>query len=89
MSPDPGAYAIMLPGFFIHKAYLEMMFDPVIIPSDILEYTNTIINCDDILFSMMVTRFVRSTNLAWTGGMAVEPKTPITALKLCKLASGN
>ena len=84
MRPEPGSYGIMLPGFFMHKAYLEMLFDPEMVPPEIIAYTDTAVNCEDILFSMMVTKFLRDANLAWSGGIAVEPKETIKILNLSK-----
>ncbi len=74
LRPQQGSYAIMLPGFFVHRAYLEMMFDPAMVPPEILDYVDKVMNCDDILFSMMVTMFLRSANLGWSAGLAVEPE---------------
>ncbi len=51
MKPEPGSYGIMLPGLFMHKAYLEMLFDPEMVPAELVEYTDAVMNCDDILFS--------------------------------------
>ena len=80
LRPEQGAYAIMLPGFFVHRAYLEMLFDPVMVPAHMLDYVNTVMNCDDILFSMMLTRFLRRTELDVTAGLAVEPTQKIRNL---------
>ena len=80
LRPELGAYAIMLPGFFVHRAYLEMLFDPVMVPAHMLDYVNTVMNCDDILFSMMLTRFLRRAELAVTAGLAIEPAQTIRNL---------
>ena len=77
VEPEPGSYSIMLPGLFIHRAYLEMLFDPMMVPSEYVEFTDEMMNCEDILLSMMVTRFVGDTGLPWSGGLAIEPQKPI------------
>lgn len=82
MEPEPGSYSIMLPGLFIHRTYLEMLFDPAIVPSKYLEFTDKMMNCEDILLTMMVTRFVGDTGLPWSGGLAIEPQEPIEIEKL-------
>ena len=84
VKPSPGSYGIMLPAYFIHKAYLEMFFDPEMVPRDLLDYTDAKFNCEDILFSMMVTKFVQDANLAWSGGLCVEPRKKIRILDVCK-----
>ncbi len=75
----------MLPAYFIHKAYLEMLFDSEMVPRDLLDYTDKMMNCEDILFTMMVTKFLKDANLAWSGGLVVEPKKKIKILDTCKI----
>ncbi len=81
MEPVPGSYSIMLPGFFLHKTYLEMLFDQEMVPSEFLEYTDAVMNCEDILVTMMVTKFLRNVGLPQSGGLAVEPHYSIRNLK--------
>ncbi len=84
---QPGDCAFMLPGFFVHRAYLEMMFDPEMVPPEILDYVDKIMNCDDILFNMMVTKFLRNANLGWSAGLAVERRQAMQ--ELSKLTPSN
>lgn len=82
MKAVPGSYGIMLPGFFMHKAYLKMASDPSMVPLEYLHYIDTQLNCEDILLSMMVTRFVNDANLARSGGLAIVPQDHIKCLRL-------
>lgn len=65
-------YNIMLNSCFVHRAYLEMYFDPLIVPSSLLEYVNEQQNCEDILMSIMVTKFLEDTGKPQCGVLAVK-----------------
>ena len=75
LSPDhkPG-YSIILPGLFLHRAYLEMLFDPVMIAPELIAYIDEIINCDDILINIMVTKFLQDCGLPQGGVLSVTHK---------------
>lgn len=55
----PEGYAIMKTPCFIHRAYLQMYFDPLVVPPTAVEFVNRLMNCEDILLSIMVTKFLR------------------------------
>ena len=65
-------YNIMLNSCFLHRAYLEMYFDPVVVPVALLEYVNQQMNCEDILMSVMVTKFVSEMYRPQCGVLAVK-----------------
>lgn len=62
----------MLNSCFIHKAYLEMYFDPNMLPHKALEYVEQRKNCEDILMSVMVTKFLKDTGRSQCGVLAVK-----------------
>ena len=66
-------YSIISSSFFIHKAYLEMLFDPLMVPDGALEYIEHSQNCVSILMNIVVTKFIEDTG--WyrqCGSLAVE-----------------
>ena len=71
--PYPG-YAIMGTGTAIlHRAYLEMYFDPEVLPRGILEYVNSIMNCEDLSMNAMATKFLEDTSWPQPAALAVKP----------------
>ena len=73
VSPDntPG-YSIILPAVFIHRAYLKMMFDPAMISPELIAYIDEIMNCDDILINIMVTKFLQDCGLPQGGALKLS-----------------
>ena len=65
-------YNIMLNSCFIHRTYLKMYYDPLIIPSSLLEYVNQQMNCEDILMSVTVTKFLKDIGKPQSGVLAVK-----------------
>ncbi len=65
-------YNIMLNSCFIHRTYLEMYWDPSIIPSSLLDYVNQQMNCEDILMSVVVTKFLKDIGRPQSGVLAVK-----------------
>lgn len=65
-------YNIMLNSCFIHRAYLEMYFDPRIVPHSLLEYVDEQKNCEDILMSIVVTSFLKNIGRPQCGVLAVR-----------------
>ncbi len=55
-----------------HKAYLEMYFDPNVLPQGLFEYINNVRNCDDIALSIMVTKFLEDVSLKQTAALPVK-----------------
>ena len=85
-------YSIMLmTGCFVHKAYLELYFDPDMIPKSILDYVNAEMNCEDILLSVVVTKFLQDIGRSQSGVVTVEERKTIEILDTdkCKLGSGG
>lgn len=92
LSPDhtPG-YSIILPGVFLHRAYLEMLFDSLIIAKELIEYIDEIMNCDDILTSVMVTKFMNDCGWPQSGCLQLMHQSIITNLESkskCEIYTG-
>lgn len=62
-------YSIILPPIFLHRAYLEMMHDNTMVSKELVDYTDNITNCDDILMSVMVTKFLKDCGRPEGGGL--------------------
>ena len=70
--PYPG-YAMMVGATTIfHRAYLEMYFDPNVLPQGVFEYINDVMNCDDIALSIMVTKFLEDVSWKQTAALPVK-----------------
>lgn len=67
---------------FVHKAYLELYFDPHVIPPSVLSYVNEERNCEDILLSVLVTKFLKDIGRPQCGVIAVEEKKAIKNLDM-------
>ena len=65
-------YNIMLNSCFLHRAYLEMYFDPQIVPHSLLEYVDEQKNCEDILMSIVATNFLKDIGRPQCGVLAVK-----------------
>ncbi len=65
-------YNIMLNSCFLHRAYLEMYFDPLMVPPSLLDYVNEQKNCEDILMSIVVTKFLKDIGRPQCGALAVK-----------------
>ena len=65
-------YNIMLNSCFLHRVYLEVYFDPLVVPSSLVEYVNDKMNCEDILMSIAVTKFLKDINRPQCGVLAVK-----------------
>lgn len=57
----------------LHRAYLEMYFDPEVLPRGILEYVNSIMNCEDLSMNAMATKFLEDTSWPQPAALAVKP----------------
>ena len=66
--------SIVLPAIFLHRAYLEMMFDEKMVAKELVEYIDQIMNCDDILMSVVVTKFLKDCGWPQSGGLQLEVK---------------
>ncbi len=78
-----GTYSIMLmTACFVHKAYLELYFDPQMIPQSVLDYVNSERNCEDILLSVLVSKFLKDIGRPQCGVVAVEEKKNIRNLDM-------
>lgn len=76
-------YSIMLmTACFVHKAYLELYFDSHIVPHSVLDYVNSERNCEDILLSVVVTKFLKDIGRPQCGVVAVEEKRTIRNLDM-------
>ena len=89
-SPSDPSYSIILPALFLHRAYLEMMFDRDMIAGELVAYIDQIMNCDDILMSVMVTKFLTDCGWPQSGGLELESSFLIANLEhLSKCCGGN
>lgn len=68
----PDGYSIMQTPCFIHKSYLEMYFDPLMVPAGAVEYVERMKNCEDILLSIVVTKFLQDTGTMEHGILAMK-----------------
>ncbi len=65
-------YSIMLNSCFIHRAYLEIYFDSLMAPPGIIDYVEERKNCEDILMSVTVTKFLNDIGWKQCGALAVK-----------------
>lgn len=74
-------YSIMGAPSFVHKAYLEMYFDPAFVPAGAVEYVENLNNCEDILLSIVVTKFLQDMNFTRHGVLAMKNSLTIKGLE--------
>ena len=72
LKTETEGYSIILNSCFIHKAYLEMFFDHLIVPTVLRDYIDGQRNCEDILMSVIVTKFLMDINRAQSGVLAIK-----------------
>ena len=65
----------------LHRAYMEMYFDPAILPHGIFEYVNNNMNCEDLSMNIMVTKFLEDVSWQQPGALAVKPVGKIQNLE--------
>lgn len=58
----------MLVPLFVHLVYLEMYFDPLVVPAGAVEYVEELGKCEGILLSVVVTKFLHDMKLAAKSG---------------------
>lgn len=58
-----------------------MMFDEDIIAKELIAYIDQIMNCDDILVSVMVTKFLTDCGWSQSGGLSLEASAMIKNLE--------
>lgn len=74
-------YSIMLTSVcFVHRIYLEMFFDPSFVPSGVREEIDKRRNCEDIMLSILVTKFLQDISWPQCGVLAVKASFGITNL---------
>lgn len=66
-----------------------MMFGGVMIERELIDYIDEIMNCDDILLSAMVTKFLNDSGCPQSGGLQLEVKSIKGLEGLSKCFSGN
>lgn len=75
-------YSIMGGPSFVHKAYLEMYFDPILVPASAVQYVKDLNNCEDILLSVVVTKFLQDTsNVTHSGVLTMKSSLSIKHLE--------
>ena len=57
----------------LHRAYLEMYFDPDVLPRGIFEYVDSNMNCEDLSMNVMVTKFLQDVSWQQPAALAVNP----------------
>lgn len=65
----PDGYSIMGVPSFVHRAYLEMFFDPTIVPVSAVQHVKNVNNCEEILLSIVITKFLQDTNSVTKSGV--------------------
>lgn len=68
----PDGYSIMSTPCFVHRAYLEMYLDPLIVPATAVEYVEKLRECKDILLSIVVAKFLQDSNRTQCGVLATR-----------------
>ena len=66
----PDGYSIMSTPCFVHRAYLKMYFDPLIVPASAVKYVEEVGDCEDILLSIVVTKFLHDLGKTESGVLA-------------------
>ena len=61
----------------LHKAYLEMFFDPEIMPRDMLDYVNKGKNCEDLAMNVLATKFLEDVSWHQPAALSYKPKDQI------------
>lgn len=74
-------YSIMGVPSFLHKVYLEMYFDPEVVPASAVEYVEEVDNCEDILLSVVATKFLHDMNMMQPGVMVIKNSLSIKNLE--------
>ena len=77
----PDGYSIMQAPFFIHKAYFEMFSDPLMVPLSAVELVEKWMNCEDILLSIMVTKFLKDLKEPQCGVLTIKSSLSIKDLE--------
>ena len=70
--PAMEGYSIMQVPAFVHRVYLEMYFDPDVVPAGAVEYVEELGNCEDILLNIVVTKFLHDMNMAKSGALLMK-----------------
>lgn len=76
-SSKPDGYSIMQAPCFVHKAYLEMFFDPLMVPPGAVRLVEALNNCEDILLSIVVTKFLQDLNEPQCGVLTIKSSLSI------------
>ena len=67
-------YSIMIStAHIIHKAYMEMFNDPLMLPEPIHNYIDQKMNCEDLAMCIMVTGFLSRATWPQSCAIAVKP----------------
>ena len=74
-------YSILIGATLIlHRVYLEMFFDPEVLPRVMFEYIDNTMNCDDLGICVMVTKFLEDVSWPQCGVLAVKSSEVIKHL---------
>lgn len=82
-------YSIMGVPSFLHKVYLEMYFDPEVVPASAVEYVEEVDNCEDILLSVVATKFLHDMNMMQPGVMVIKNSLSIKNLETEEQSKGR
>lgn len=74
-------YSFLKTPCFVHKAYLEMYFDSLMVPAGAVEYVDSLWNCEDLLLSIMITKFLYDSKRPQCGVLAVKSSLAIKNLE--------
>lgn len=80
-------YSIMSTPCFVHRAYLQMFFDPLIVPASAVKYVEKLRDCEDILLSIVVTKFLQDSNKTQSGVLATKGPISLKGIIMVLLAA--
>ena len=58
-----------------------MFFDPAMVPAGAVKYVQDLMNCEDMLMSVVVTKFMQDANLMQSGVLLVKNTLSIKSLE--------
>ena len=80
-TPEKLGYSMMItPQCIFHKVYLELFNLPQFTPTEVLQYIDREMNCDDIAINFVVSKFLEQVSWPQTSGLTVANKHPIKNL---------
>ena len=69
------------PHSILHRAYLELFNSPIFTPTEVLNYIDKEMNCDDIAINFVVSKFLELVTWPQASALLVIPKHKIKNLE--------